>query len=181
VFWDNERSADARSAREALSILDLDAEVHPSVSLRAPQLVDPNAGGVALRGAGPIVRHLYETYGGRPPPRVLHFGAVRAVTGAAMNLMTGRAIPRGAPAPAKRLELWSFESSPYCRMVRTLLTGLELPYLLHNVAKDSPKREAFIARTGKMQVPYLLDPNTGVEMFESVRIERYLLSTYGGA
>jgi hypothetical protein len=37
----------------------------------------------------------------------------------------------------------------------------ELPYLLHNVAKGSPSREGFVRRSGKMQVPYLVDPNTG--------------------
>jgi glutaredoxin len=177
-LWDNERSAQARSVREALSILDLDALVHPSTALREPRLKDPNAGAAELVGAQPIVRHVYEKYGARPPPRLLHASPVRAVTGAVMGLLTGRASPRPVPAPPKPLELWSFESSPYCRLVRTLLTGLELPYLLHNVAKDSPKREAFIARSGKMQVPYLLDPNTGTEMFESVRIEQYLLAKY---
>jgi glutathione S-transferase len=177
-LWDNERSAQCRSVREALSLLDLDARVTPSVLLREPRLVDPNAGGAELEGAERIVRHLYEKYGARPAPRLLHAAAVRAATGLVMDLLTPRAKRHPSRVPAKPLELWSFESSPYCRLVRTALTGLELPYLLHNVAKDSPRREAFIARTGKMQVPYLLDPNTGAEMFESARIERYLLETY---
>jgi L-rhamnose isomerase len=34
------------------------------------------------------------------------------------------------------------------------------------------------ARSGKMMVPYLADPNTGTEMFESVDIVAYLLRTY---
>jgi glutathione S-transferase len=177
-LWDNERSAPARSVREALSILDLDALVHPSTAVREPRLLDPNAGGVQLEGAQPIVRHLYDRYGARPAPRLLHAAPIRAVTGVVMGLLTGRVSPRPVQAPPKPLELWSFESSPYCRMVRTLLTGLELPYLLHNVAKDSPKRDAFIARSGRMQVPYLFDPNTGAEMFESLRIEQYLLAKY---
>jgi glutathione S-transferase len=29
-----------------------------------------------------------------------------------------------------------------------------------------------------MQVPYLRDPNTGAEMFESAEIRRYLYETY---
>jgi glutathione S-transferase len=29
-----------------------------------------------------------------------------------------------------------------------------------------------------MQVPYLLDPNTGIQMFESGDIRRYLYETY---
>jgi glutathione S-transferase len=30
-----------------------------------------------------------------------------------------------------------------------------------------------------MMVPYLVDPNTGVAMFESAEISRYLIETYG--
>jgi glutathione S-transferase len=77
------------------------------------------------------------------------------------------------------LELWSFEGSPYCRLAREALCELELPYVLHNVAKGSPGREAFVKRSGKMRVPYLADPNTGREMFESADIVRYLNDTYG--
>ena len=33
-------------------------------------------------------------------------------------------------------------------------------------------------RTGRVQVPYLIDPNTGVEMFESTAIVAYLDKTY---
>ena len=80
---------------------------------------------------------------------------------------------------AQPLELWSFESSPYCRMTRAMLTELELPYLLHNVGRKSPRRAAFIARSGKMQVPWLSDPNTGTELFESKAIIDYLDQTYG--
>ena len=85
-----------------------------------------------------------------------------------------------APArrPQKPLELWSFEASPFCRIVREALCELEIPYLLHNVAKGSPSRDAFVARSGKMMVPYLVDPNTGTEMFESADIVAYLDRTY---
>jgi len=68
--------------------------------------------------------------------------------------------------PDKPLELWSFEASPFCRIVREALSSLEMPYVLHNVGKRSPKRKAFIERSGKMMVPFLADPNTGREMFE---------------
>jgi glutathione S-transferase len=46
------------------------------------------------------------------------------------------------------------------------------------VGKGSPRREAFVARSGRMMVPYLVDPNTGIEMFESADIVRYLEATY---
>ncbi len=55
------------------------------------------------------------------------------------------------------------------------------PYLLHNVARGGPAREAFVARSGKMQVPYLVDPNTETELFASREIVTYLRETYGGS
>jgi glutathione S-transferase len=64
--------------------------------------------------------------------------------------------------------------------VREKLCSLELPYLLHNVGKGSPSRAAFERRSGRMMVPFLVDPNASVEMFESADIVRYLEATYGG-
>jgi glutathione S-transferase len=46
------------------------------------------------------------------------------------------------------------------------------------VAKGSAQREAFVARSGRMMVPFLFDPNTDVEMFESADIVEYLEKTY---
>ena len=81
--------------------------------------------------------------------------------------------------PGELLELWSFEASPFCRIVREVLCELELPYVLHNVAKGSPSRPGFLAISGKMQVPFLRDPNTGRMLFESAEIVEYLHMTYG--
>ena len=86
---------------------------------------------------------------------------------------------RGAKVPERSLELWSFEASPFCRIAREKLCELELPYRLHNVAKGSPGREAFVRLSGKMMVPFLVDPNTGKAMFESADIVAYLDATYG--
>ena len=41
-------------------------------------------------------------------------------------------------------------------------------------------RKRMIELTGRMQVPYLIDPNTGTAMYESADIVRYLRQTYGG-
>ena len=40
------------------------------------------------------------------------------------------------------------------------------------------KRDAFFKKHGNVQVPFLIDPNTGVELFESVDIVKYLDKTY---
>jgi glutathione S-transferase len=130
-----------------------------------------------------IVRYLRETYGGPGAPTWLGpLAVVSAGLAAAVRAGHGRAAVPSRPA-ANPLELWSFEGSPYCRLVREALSELELPYVLHNVAKGSPRREAFVARSGKMRVPYLVDPNgagpAGAGMFESADIVRYLVQTYG--
>jgi glutathione S-transferase len=40
------------------------------------------------------------------------------------------------------------------------------------------KREEFFKKHGNVQVPFLIDPNTGVELFESIDIINYLDKTY---
>jgi glutathione S-transferase len=192
-LWDFERCPHSRSVREALSMLDLDAEVRPCpkggtrfrpelAGGRVPRLEDPNAG-VTLHGSVAIVDHLCARYGTRRAPWLINRRPLRMATGLAFLLLTRRrgAIARPSRAPDKPLELWSFESSTFSRFVRFTLSELELPYLLHNLAKGSPRRPAFVEMSGKMQLPFLHDPNTGVKMFESLAIERYLESTYASA
>src|SRR5215470_3787498 len=82
-------------------------------------------------------------------------------------------------APERLLELWDFEACPYCRKVREVLCELDLDYLEHPVARGGRRRAALVARGGKMQAPYLVDPNTGTAMYESDDIIAYLNSTYG--
>jgi glutathione S-transferase len=91
-----------------------------------------------------------------------------------------RQVPPGAQRPEKLLELYSFEGCPACRRVRRRLTELDLDFIHRSCPKgDSPKRRELVERGSKEQVPYLIDPNTGVEMYESRDIVRYLDKTYG--
>jgi glutathione S-transferase len=183
-----------RKVREALSALDLDAVIHPcpkngprfrpDVARRGgkaqfPYFVDPNAG-TAMYESDDIVGHLYETYGDGSKPRLMGLPGVGELTSALAFVarpMAGSRY-RAAKQPKAPLELWSYEASPYCRIAREALCELELPYVLHNVAKGSAKRDAFVRRSGKMQVPYLVDPNTSAALFESADIVRYLEDTY---
>ena len=194
ALYDFEACPYCRKVREAFSILDLDADVYPcpqggprfreEVRSRGgkaqfPYLVDPNTG-VALYESDDIIRYLAREYGDGSVPRLLALGPLTLVGSA---LASGWRFGRGgryrtARPAAQPLELWSFEASPFCRLVREALCELELPYRLHNVAKGSAKRAAFVARSGKTMVPYLVDPNTGVSMFESAHIVRYLHTTY---
>jgi glutathione S-transferase len=182
-----------RKVREALTVLDLDAVIRPcpkggqrfrpEVVRRGgkqlfPYLVDPNTGKEMYESAE-IVAYLFERYGAGSPPALLAGSLANPSSGLASAWRLGRgARSRPSRAPEKLLELWSFEASPFCRIVREVLCELELPYRLHNVGKGSPRREAFVSRSGRMMVPWLVDPNTGIEMFESADIARYLEATY---
>lgn len=50
---------------------------------------------------------------------------------------------------------------------------------MHDVARGSAGRGAFVALSGKMQVPYLVAPNAGRSLFESADIIDHLERTYG--
>jgi glutathione S-transferase len=164
-----------------------------------PYLVDPNTGR-ALYESDAIIRYLYTEYGKRPvPTRLLRPFDVASATLASVPRLAAGATARPSKSAAKPLELFSFESSPYSRRVRELMCELELPYVLRNTGKarwqdlgppslrarlfpDLPvegrNRKALLERAGRVQLPYLIDPNTGVEMFESAEIRKYLLATY---
>src|SRR2546422_9188642 len=102
--------------------------------------------------------------------------AVRLGRGVFPRVTTAR-----RPDPPKLLELYDFEGCPYCRKVREVLSELDLDYLEHPVARGSPRRAELVKRGGKMQAPYLVDPNTGTEMYESDDIIAYLNAAYAAA
>ena len=153
--------------------------------------MDPNTG-ESLYESGDIIDYLYRTLGGRPPPtRLLRpsMSPPRSWSDAAAGVQVPRPAVESTPAP---LELFSFESSPYSRRVRELLCELELPYLLRSTGKarwqdlgppmlratlfptlpvEGRARIELLRRAGKVQVPYLVDPNTGTALFESDAIQ----------
>lgn len=185
-----------RKVREALTMLDLDVVVRPTPvggtrfrpeaierggKKQFPLLVDPNAAEPLVYESDAIVAHLYKSYGDGTPPlglRLGTFGNALSSVSSALRVRHGRAV-RPSKAPDQLLHLWSFELSPYSRYVREALSELELAYVLHNLGAGSARRDEFRALHGKVQVPYLEDPNTGAKMFESRDIVRYLDDTYG--
>lgn len=85
------------------------------------------------------------------------------------------------PRPAEPLELYQFEACPFCRKVREVLSELDLAYVSRSCAHGAGKNREFVReRGGKEQFPFLVDPNTGAELFESEDIIDYLAETYGG-
>ena len=218
-LYDIENCPYCRLVREALTELDLDVLILPcpkgGTRYRAeaerlggkqqfPLLVDENTGTLMYESAD-IIDYLWRTYGGASPQRSAPSRAM-AVAGSGLASLTmlrptGMAGLKVRPsiAPAERLELYSFETSPFSKPVRARLCELELPYLLRNTgkaelsdlgpplfrdrlfrgAKDTSRNRAWLAEhTGRVQVPYLIDPNTGVAMYESRDILAYLDQTY---
>jgi glutathione S-transferase len=171
--------------------------------LQFPFLIDPNTGKM-LYESSDIISYLFKTYGKRAVPLKWRLMPLQKASSALATLMrsvrTGAGIKRRAAKPVKKpMELYSFESSPYSRPVRELLCELEIPYLLHNVGKreladfvlpgvrkkllpnrtvKGVSRKGLVARGGKMMVPFLVDPNRGVKLYESANILNYLLKTY---
>lgn len=215
-LYDMEACPYCRAVREALTALHLDAEILPCPKggtrfrpeaerlggkQQFPLLVDPNTNTVMYESAD-IIAYLFRTYGGREVPKAYRATALRPAAGALASAARGLRGLRARPSrlPEKMIGLWSFEGSPYSRLVRERLTELEIPYVLHNMGKEhwkeagpalrritpnpyrpraGGKREAFWKRTGgRVQLPYLEDPNTGVKLFESAAIIDYLEKTY---
>jgi len=183
-----------RKVREALSILDLEVKILPCPKggkrfrealvkrggkAQFPYLVDPNTN-VEMYESDDIVRYLFSQYGDGHVSGLLRMGPLNDLTAVLSGVSRGLAGSRVAPSrePDQPLELASFEASPYCRIVRETLCTLEIPYLLRNVAKGSPSRDAVAKRSGKLMVPWLSDPNTGTQMFESEDIVAYLQDRY---
>jgi len=82
--------------------------------------------------------------------------------------------------PERPLELFEFELCPYCRLAREALSALSLDPLVYPCPKGGKRfREEVKGRGGRYQFPYLVDPNTGVAMYESADIVAYLFDRYG--
>ena len=111
---------------------------------------------------------------------------IQAIDLAASLLTSTAALWRGTSAseparqPVRRLELYDIENCPYCRLVREALTELNLEALILPCPKGGTRyRPRAEALGGKMQFPFLVDANTGVNMYESAEIVRYLHKQYG--
>jgi glutathione S-transferase len=186
-----------RKVREVLCELDLDYLVHPVAhgsprrsrlveiggKMQVPYLVDPNTG-VRLYESSDIIAYLNATYGagaraGWPLPVPGVLDDVGSMLASAARLGRGGRCRTAAARPdLAALTLYNMEGSPYCRKVRETLSERDLPHVVKSLPKGSPARAELIERGGKMQVPYLVDPNTGREMYESDDIVTYLKNQY---
>lgn len=187
-----------RRVREAMTELDLSAEVYPCPkgSLRHrdvvkkiggkeqfPLLVDASTG-ISMYESEDIVKYLFRHYGqGKSPSPGLLESTI--FTGWVPTLLrAGRGMTlwnKAGAVPAEKLELFSYENNSYARIVREALCELELPYVLQNVGEGSSKTDLLLRKSGSKQVPYLIDPNTGFQSSDHKKILAYLFQQYSAS
>ena len=216
-LYDRENHPGCRLVREALTELDLDALILPCPQggkrfapdvetwygkAQLPRLNDPNTGR-ELNDPLDIVEYLYHTYGGRPLPLKWRAALLQKLSSAAASAARRVEVADRQPAeiPEKKLELYSFDASPYARPVREQLCRMEMPYILRSCGRTRldewilpPVRQALgivpqselhnrkhlVEKEGKTSIPYLYDPNAEVGLFESQAILHYLDDNFGG-
>ena len=197
VLYEYEGSPYCRKVRDAASLLDLDILFKPcpqgSEAFRAeskalgaktyPFMVDPNNNSLAMGESDDIVEYLFERYGGETkiPFLLKRDGALTNFTAyaAAVSRLKALRARKAKKMPEKPLVLYTYEISPFSKLVREVLTELCIPHVVRYTPRGSPKRQSLYARVGHFQVPYLEDENTGARMFESKDIVDYIERTYG--
>ena len=71
------------------------------------------------------------------------------------------------------LDLFVLESCPYCRKVMSFMDDKDIKY--HKVdITDKASEDALIQMGGKRQVPFLVDTDRNIHMYESNDIIEYL-------
>jgi glutathione S-transferase len=205
ILYQYDGSPFCKRVRETINLLDLTVEYRPCPGARkgkfsdelfertgrrtVPYLIDPNTN-TELFESGDQIEYLLKTYG--PPESSFDRKALWPITFEAFSVTTSTlvALLRGFPGSQKQpnarpdneqmqpLELWAYESSPFVRPVREKLDALCLPHIMVSCSRGSANRDRMVARTGRFQVPFLVDPNTGLELFESTEIVKYLEAVY---
>jgi glutathione S-transferase len=194
VLYEMENCPFSRKVREALTLLDLDAEIRPCPEgsphrrelerlggkEQVPMLHDPNTDAL-LYDSERIVDYLFERYGRGKPPKRLRGGRMATLTSKLASTLRGGPHTKAdeGPRPTLPLELWSYEASPECRLVREVLGRYSLPYVLYNVGRASSKRNKLARIAGSTELPFLIDPNRGVRLSGAAAINGYLHATYG--
>ncbi|CAI0462271.1 unnamed protein product [Linum tenue] len=76
------------------------------------------------------------------------------------------------PRPEQPIMIYEFE--------REIVAVLDLDVLFYPCPRNGPNfRPKAVELGGKQQFPYMVDPNTGVSMYESDAIIKYLVDKYG--
>ncbi len=151
-------------------------------------MVDPN-NQESMYESDDIIEYLFDTYGDGKVPSSLTNGFWTTLTcslgllprlgkGSKFDPTSSFDMRTKSGEQKQPLVYWGYEASPFCKIVRERLNELEIPHIAKNCARGSSKRQELFEKTGTFQVPFIEDPNTGVNMFESADILRYLDEEY---
>ena len=194
ILYESEASGESKQVREVCSLLDLTVEIRPCPGATSgfsdimstatlgkrqiPYMVDnnPSMYRPELFGSKEIIQHLWDTYAPAGVPLPSKFKG-----GPGLSFGKGKLVRKDARYDNNRMKpitLYGWEGAQYVKPVREALDSLGLAHVLINCAKGSRNRAKLEAKTKTFQVPYIQDPNTGVEMFESAEIVKYLEETY---
>lgn len=82
--------------------------------------------------------------------------------------------------PEVPIEMYEFEGCPFCKKVREAVSILDLDVIFYPCPQGGTTwRPMANDLGGQKQFPYMVDPNTGVAMYESDAIIQYMFGTYG--
>lgn len=203
VLYDNESSPYCKRVREMLNLLDITYECRPcfetnksewginknNQNLLLPYLYDPNID-ETIFGDDEIINKLLDRYG--PPPSEWDRKALWPIEFKTFSVITSQlsAFFRGSQGACRQsnarpdnnqmrpIEMWGYECSPFVRPVKEKLCSLCLPHTVVSCSRGSSNRDKMVEMTGRFQAPYIVDPNTGIEMFEGAEIVQYLEAVY---
>jgi len=205
ILYEYDSSPYCKRVREIINLLDLTVEYRPCPGARqsrfseelfertgrrtVPYLIDPNTD-TEMFESDDQIRYLVDTYG--PDESLYDAKALWPITFTSFSIFTSSlaAVIRGLPSSRRQmnarpdnedmipLELWGYECSPFVKPVREKLGSLALPHRIVSCSRGSANRDRLVERTGRFQVPFLVDKNTGVELFESAEILDYLEACY---
>lgn len=192
TLYDSESSPACKRVREMLNLLDVTYECRPVFGSEVdnlPRMVDPNLGEL-ISGDDEIIEYLLNRYG--PPSSLYDIKALWPITFKEFALATSQLTimlrgksdvmqqtnARPDNAKMKPIELWAYECSPFVRPVKEKLSSLGLPHVVVSCSRGSRNRDKMINKVGRFQVPFIVDDNTGIEMFEGGEIVNYLEAVY---
>jgi glutathione S-transferase len=195
ILYEFEGCPFCRKVREAVSMLSLEVEFRPcpqgssfrteireqyGTKARFPFMRDPNTG-VEMFESDDIIRYLFKTYGAGDVPISLNGGILTTLSVVVSLLLrvTKGGRRKNSNPPELPLILWSGEGSPFAKIVKEELCELQIAHKQISCPRGSPNRQCMFEQTGRFQIPFLEDPNTGVEIFESSAIIEYLEAMYG--
>jgi hypothetical protein len=181
-LYDIENSRSCRVIRELVTELDLVVEIIPVAASSSNTLPDgaevpclvaslPGGEEKVLSGVFYVTEFLKQSFseGTSDVSKESSFeGVIQALAPASLFATTALRTGRGSavtPAatssarvnrPQQKLILYSYEGNQFCRLVREVLTELDIAYELRSAGKGSPRRSELAELTGgSTQCPYL--------------------------